>query len=309
MPDRRPCSVTRHNVPCLTSCRRASKTPGAAAQICSGRPARGVDPRRDTPRFTGDQLARRNVPDVDPDLVVAIHAAGGDVTQVECCRPSAADVADVADDFGDEPGLLDAHLADVAEARRDERQAKVGNLRRPYRCPVERRSLPAASGEQFSGGRGVDGAGEHAVVVGDCHRGRPHRMAVHVVGRTVDRVEVPGEARRAGSGRALLADDRVAGSALVDPLDEQRLGGTVVFGDEIGRRRLGRRSTSSDLGRPSPASRLRRSSRRRTGAARQASRRRMAGIDRGPGSPATRPAPAARARRRCSSRRRRRSPR
>ena len=72
---------------------------------------------------------------------------------------------------------------------------------------------------------------------GDRHR--EPGVAVEVVGGAVERVDHPADAARAGSGRALLAEDAVVGTGRQQRVDDELLGGPVDLGDHVGAARLG----------------------------------------------------------------------
>ncbi len=137
-------------------------------------------------------------------------------------------------------GLLDAHRWRVAEAGRDQRQRQVLAVAAADRATVEGGPAPAGGGEQLAEHRRVHGADEDPVGIGGGDRRRPVVEAVDEVGRAVDRVDVPRDARRPGVGGALLADDGVVRAGGRDPGDDRRLGGAVVGRDEIGGRGLRR---------------------------------------------------------------------
>ena len=129
---------------------------------------------------------------------------------------------------GDDRGLLAAPGGVVGEPGGDEGQREVGR----GRCSgsAGRRASPrrrGVGGEQLAERRRVDGADEHPVGVGGGDRRRPQRQVVDEVGRAVDRVDVPRDARRAGAVGALLADDGVVGPGRGEAGDDRRLGGPV----------------------------------------------------------------------------------
>src|SRR5204863_9810828 len=68
------------------------------------------------------------------------------------------------------------------------------------------------------------------------HAERGH--AVEVVGRAVERVDVPLHARCARDGGALLADHAVVRASGLDAADDQCLRRPVDLGDHVGRARL-----------------------------------------------------------------------
>ncbi len=136
-------------------------------------------------------------------------------------------------------GLSPPALGFVREPGRDQRVGQLGLCRHadpsavPVRTAVARRSEHVVV-------QGVDHHAGHDLTV---ERGRDRhgeaRVAVEIVGRAVDRVDDPLDARRARLGRAFLADDRVVGPSCVNGRDDVVLGGTVHLGHHVGPRRLG----------------------------------------------------------------------
>ena len=72
------------------------------------------------------------------------------------------------------------------------------------------------------------------------------RHAIEVIGRAVERIDVPRPARPAGHRVALLGHDRVIRECGADASDHETIGVTVGVGDEVRQRGLrrdaGRRS-------------------------------------------------------------------
>ena len=96
------------------------------------------------PGALADQLAGRDVPQLDPALVERVVAPRGGPREVERGRAEAADVAHARQQAGDVRRLRGAHVRVVAEAGRDERgREPAAALGAPQRLAVEGRRLVA----------------------------------------------------------------------------------------------------------------------------------------------------------------------
>ncbi len=183
--------------------------------------------------LAGDQGAGRQVPGVQPALVVGVEPAAGHIAQVDRGRAGAADVADLRQQRAHHLRLGGPALREVAEPRADER---LGERRRGpvvEALAVVERATAHDGLVGLAAHRGGNDPDDHLAVLLRRDGHRPGRQPVEVVDGAVDGVDDPADAAGAVGAGALLPQEAVVGAVLPDEAGDQLLGGEVHLGDDV----------------------------------------------------------------------------
>ncbi len=196
--------------------------------------------------FAHQQASGSHVPGLQAELEVAIHAAAGDIGQVQRSRAGTPDVGDLQFRVKQIAqhrylGLQVASLPPM-HAGGDQRTFQVAAVGNPDAALIEEGAAATDGGEQFASQRIVDHAKIRLAALLPGNRDTKMRQATQVVVRAIQRVDDPDGVAPA-LGAAFLGQDGVTGIGATQFLYDFGFGlaidlageiETVLFGDRNG---------------------------------------------------------------------------
>ena len=207
----------------------------------SGRPAEIGDHGAG---FGGYQRSRRHVPGLQLHLPITVQYSGGDVAEIDSGAAATPHAVAFTQQEGFDQGAIQRNdfIADIGESGSQQGAFELDGLAAlqvPAATP-QRSFQPgsaAADGEEelIQLGR-VDHSDTHSLGVAAADRDGEERMAVNVVGRTVERIDHPVAAGRRLVTGSLLGQEAVSGKRAQQIGADPFLDGPIEIGDHIGGR-------------------------------------------------------------------------